>query len=80
VQLASKFVATDKHGDRYIIRAYRANQPNSTALLPTNTPADDQTQLWAEDGYFVIRVARGIYDMICGAEKVRLTSHDPEAA
>ncbi|HXY36950.1 MAG TPA: hypothetical protein VEI07_22170 [Planctomycetaceae bacterium] len=41
---------------------------------------DDQAQLWAEDGHFVIRVRSGVYDMLCGTEKVRLTSDDAEAA
>jgi len=80
VRAVKKFVATDKEGDRYIIRVYRGDHGIGTAPSELTTVGDDQAQLWAEDGHFVIRVRSGVYDMLCGTEKVRLTSDDAEAA
>jgi len=66
MRIVQRFSALDDHGGRYNISVVRAE-------------ADGQSGLWADDGHYLIRVERGVYEMVDGAGDVRITSDDPDA-
>jgi hypothetical protein len=73
------FEAVDQDGNRYKIHVRKSAHDVSDLHRGRAVTNDTAGELWTDTGLFVNYVERGIYDIVDGAEVIRISSADPSA-